>query len=72
MTARPISTFWARRIRWGLKAGQTPAWWPVYIFLAPTRRAFYRTFCGSRRDMLIPLEDIMAELGITEEDLAGD
>lgn len=41
---REISAFWARRIRWGLKAGQTPAWWPVYIVLSPTRRAFNHSF----------------------------
>jgi len=41
---KPITTFWARRIRWGLRAGQTPEWWPVYIFLPPTRRAFDRSF----------------------------
>lgn len=39
-----ISRFWASRIRWGLKAGRTPEWWPAYIFLTPTRRAFDRSF----------------------------
>ncbi len=41
-----ISTFWARRIRWGLRARITPAWWPVYVFLPATRRAFYHSFYG--------------------------